>query len=385
MEEKVDWEEEVSLFDLINVLPKRKWVILAVTFIVLALSFLAWRFMLQTYKAEFEVSYAESSLPSEFKGSFTALYDSGQTHALVPYLYSYICQSCEMESPEDFLVQFQNHEALLSIAQELGVKETWERSAFSLRIQRKRLEEDESLLRGLQRLRIEGPWEIKGLWGKDPVSLKVEQKQPKGTFLVTLSARDGELLQRMAKGISGKIEEELLGFLRKQHQRKTEFFQNLQKEVSERYLAAKDKFFAFVKEHNFEESFLGMSPEKTLSLDTSKGLLFLPQSFSLHSGEETVSEKDSGDLEILDEYNLLLRDYTFWREISSLLTLSLPPTLEDGSYPFDGEVKIGEIVYSGTERSLKLNLAVGLVAGLFVGVLVAFFWEFWEKGKEARK
>ncbi|MBC7217791.1 MAG: hypothetical protein H5U36_06555 [Candidatus Caldatribacterium sp.] len=63
MEEKVNWEEEVSLFDLINVLLKRKWVILGVTFIVLALSFLAWRFMPQTYKAEFEVSYRESSLP----------------------------------------------------------------------------------------------------------------------------------------------------------------------------------------------------------------------------------------------------------------------------------------------------------------------------------
>ncbi|MGQ9623567.1 MAG: Wzz/FepE/Etk N-terminal domain-containing protein [Candidatus Caldatribacteriaceae bacterium] len=346
MEEKIGWEEEISLFDLINVLLKRKWVILGVILIVLALSFLAWRFMPRTYKAEFEVSCAESSLPSEFEGNFTVLYNDGQMYALVPYSYNYVCQLCKMESTEDFLARLQDHEVLSSIVRELGVEEARKKSAFSLKVQR---------------------------------------KQPEGVFLVTLSASDREPLQKMAERISGKIENGLLKFLREKHQRKTEFFQNLQKEVNKQYLAARDKLFAFVKEHNLQENILGASSKKTLSLDTSRDLLVFPQSLSFSSEKDKIASKeDSGDLEILDGYNLLLRDYAFRREINSLLTLSLPPTLEDGSYPFDGEVKVGEITYSGTGKSLKLNLAVGLVAGLFVGVLAAFFWEFWERERKAR-
>jgi hypothetical protein len=387
MEDRTDWEEEISLLDLINVLLKRKWLIVGVTLITFFLAFLTWRFVPQTFKAEFLVAFSESSFPGEFKGEVTVTYYGSDTPLNIPYSFSVPFE--EESSPSLLLESFTKEGKILEISHAGGF-ETFVRKY--------------------------------GLFVNGAL-------QNEGGFLFTISSRNEELCRKMAEALALRVKEELLGVLQKRHNAKIAFFQDLVKTSGERYKEAREKFFAFLEQNDLfaldarikevEESLAMLwEGKKVLQQQQEAPILSLPLSpealreLSFVSPdkalnfEETLKERyekaareidekiralqeERKTLEVqrfrqsylVDEYNPLLRDYTFWGELQRVLSLSLPPYEAVNTYAFDGKVVVGDIKYSGSKRSLKLNLAVGVVAGLFVGVFAAFFVEFWEKAR----
>lgn len=414
MENKTDWEEEISLFDLINVLLKRKWLIVGITLVVMVVAFLAWKLVPQTYRAEFAVSFTESSFPKEFKGQVAITYYGKEEPVYIPYSFS--LSSEDQELPGRTLDSFAKKQKLAGLAKEAGFEALFERAGGTLSVNITPQESDAN-----QTINEE-PGETE----QGPVF--PEKKE----FLVALSARDEELCRKIAQTLTSKIREEVLSALQTQHKTKLTFHQQLLETSDKNYRIARDKLIAFLEEknplaldarlQNIEQSLKALRESKyallvqqnafpislPFSAEALRELLYIPleEIFTLEKeakqrlGEKilevekeiTALEQEKKVLEqerlkrseLIDAYNLLLRDYTFWKEVKSSLLFSRPSLAEDGTYPFDGKVEVAEIEYSGSGRDLKLHLAVGLVAGLFLGVFVAFFAEFWEKAKMQR-
>lgn len=404
MENKTDWEDEISLFDLINVLLKRKWLIVGITLLVVVVAFLAWKLVPQTYQAEFTVSFTESSFPKEFKGQVAITYYGEKEPVCIPYSFS--LSSEDQELPGRTLDSFAKKQKLAELAREAGLEALFERAGNTLSVNVNPQKDEE--------------------------------------FSVVLSAKDEELCRKTAETLAPEIRKELLSALQKVHNAKLSFYQELLKTAEENHRIARDKFFTFLEKNGsltsdtkpydkriqeIQQSLkellerrktllsqqdapllsfplppealreLSFAPvEEMLDLQEEiknridKKIAELERKISSLQEEMAVLEQEKRALEqeklrqneLIDAYNLLLRDYVFWKEVKSSLLLSLPPLAEDGAYPFDGKVEVGEIKYSGSGRDLKLHLAVGLVAGLFLGVFVAFFAEFWEKAKMQR-
>jgi len=387
MEDRTDWEEEISLFDLVNILLKRKWLIAGVTLVAFALALLAWRFVPQNFRAEFQVTFAESSFPGEFKGEIPVTYYDSQEPLKIPYSFS--VPLGEEDSPGLLLASFTKEGKILEISRANGFEALVERHGLS----------------------------VNGTLQKE------------GGFLFTVSSRNEELCRKMADTLALQVQQDLLSALQKRHNAKIAFFQDLVRVSAERYEEAKEKLFAFLERNDLfaldtkikevEDSLAVLKErKKVLQQQQDTPLLSLPLSpevlreLSFVSLEKALSvgeglreryekaiqeidekiralqeEKEALEMQklrrstLVDEYNLLLRDYTFWRELQRALSLPLPPYKVASACAFDGKVIVGDIKYSGSKRSLKLNLAVGVVAGLFVGVFAAFFAEFWERAK----
>ncbi|WP_438317012.1 Wzz/FepE/Etk N-terminal domain-containing protein [Candidatus Caldatribacterium sp. SIUC1] len=387
MEDRTDWEEEISLFDLVTILLRRKWLIAGVTLATFILALLAWRFVPQTFKAEFQVTFAESSFPGEFKGQISVRYYGSQEPLNIPYSFSAPLR--EEDSPDLLLASFAKAGKILEISRTNDFEALVERYGLSVN-------------RTLQ----EG-----------------------GGVLFTVASRSQELCRKMAEVLALQVQRDLLSALQERHNAKIAFFQDLVRVSAERYEEAKEKLFAFLERNDLfaldarvkevEESLAVLKERrKILQQQQDAPVLSLPLSpevlreLSFVSLEKALSvgeglreryekaiqeideeiralqkEKEALEMQklrqspLVDEYNLLLRDYTFWRELQRILSLSLPPYEAVGARAFDGKVMVGDIKYSGNKRSLKLNLAVGVVAGLFVGVFAAFFVEFWERAK----
>jgi len=387
MEDRTDWEEEISLFDLVNILLKRKWLIAGVTLVAFALALLAWRFVPQNFRAEFQVTFAESSFPGEFKGEILVTYYDSQEPLKIPYSFS--VPLGEEDSPGLLLASFTKEGKILEISRANGFEALVERHGLS----------------------------VNGTLQKE------------GGFLFTVSSRNEELCRKMADTLASQVQQDLLSALQKRHNAKIAFFQDLVRVSAERYEEAKEKLFAFLERNDLfaldtkikevEESLAVLKErKKVLQQQQDTPLLSLPLSpevlreLSFVSLEKALSvgeglreryekaiqeidekiralqeEKEALEMQklrrsaLVDEYNILLRDYTFWRELQRALSLPLPPYKAVSACAFDGKVIVGDIKYSGSKRSLKLNLAVGVVAGLFVGVFAAFFAEFWERAK----
>jgi hypothetical protein len=387
MEDRTDWEEEISLFDLVNILLKRKWLIAGVTLVTFALALLAWRFVPQNFRAEFQVTFAESSFPGEFKGEIPVTYYDSQEPLKIPYSFS--VPLGEEDSMGLLLASFTKEGKILEISRANGFEALVERHGLS----------------------------VNGTLQKE------------GGFLFTVSSRNEELCRKMADTLALQVQQDLLSALQKRHNAKIAFFQDLVRVSAERYEEAKEKLFAFLERNDLfaldtkikevEDSLAVLKErKKVLQQQQDTPLLSLPLSpevlreLSFVSLEKALSvgeglreryekaiqeidekiralqeEKEALEMQklrrstLVDEYNILLRDYTFWRELQRALSLSLPPYEAVSTRAFDGKVMVGDIRYSGSKRSLKLNLAVGVVAGLFVGVFAAFFAEFWERAK----
>ena len=387
MEDRTDWEEEISLFDLVNILLKRKWLIAGVALATFFIALLAWRFAPQNFRAEFRVTFAESSFPGEFKGQIPVTYYGSQEPLKIPYSFS--APLGEEDSPDLLLASFTKGGKILEISRANGFEALVERHGLS----------------------------VNGTLQKE------------GGFLFTISSRNEELCRKMADTLALQVQQDLLSALQKRHNAKIAFFQDLVKVSAERYEEAKEKLFAFLERNDLfaldarikevgESLAVLKERRKVLQQQQDTPILSLPLSpevlreLSFVSLEKALSvgeglreryekaiqeidekiralqeEKEALEMQklrqsaLVDEYNLLLRDYTFWRELQRILSLSLPPYEAVGARAFDGKVMVGDIKYSGNKRSLKLNLAVGVVAGLFVGVFAAFFAEFWERAK----
>lgn len=414
MENKTDWEDEISLFDLINVLLKRKWLIVGIALLVVVVAFLAWKLVPQTYQAEFTVSFTESSFPKEFKGQVAITYYGEEEPVCIPYSFS--LSSEDQDLPKHTLDSFAKKQKLAELAREAGFEALFERAGNTLSVN---ITPQES---NANQIKDEELGEVK------QSTMLPEKKE----FLIVLSVKDEELCKKMTQALISKIKEGVLSALQTQHNTKLTFHQQLLETSDKNYKIARDKLLAFLEEknpltldaklQNIEQSLKALRESKHALLvqqntfpislpfpaEGLRELLYIPleKIFTLEKeakqrlGEKilevekeiTALEQEKRALEqeklrqneLIDAYNLLLRDYVLWKEVKSSLLLSLPPLAEDGAYPFDGKVEVGEIKYSGSGRDLKLHLAVGLVAGLFLGVFVAFFAEFWEKAKMQR-
>ncbi|BER91373.1 MAG: hypothetical protein PWP60_1092 [Candidatus Atribacteria bacterium] len=401
MENQTDWEEEISLFDLINVLVRRKWLIIGITLLVMIVAFLAWKFVPQTYKAEFTVSFAESSFPEEFKGQVSVTYYGDEEPTLIPY--SLALPQEKKISPERALLSFTERQKLAELAEKGGFGDLFRQAGGTVSASIDSLEKPET-----------------------------ETEDNIKEFSVLISTRNEELCEKLAQNLQSEIKEELLLALNTQHNIRLEFYQNLLATLEEKQKTARDELLTFLEYNDplkpereiekVEEALEALlETRKTLlsqqytplvssplSVESLEGLLFMPQDkinileteikksyrekladlekaiTALHKEKAKLELEKLKQDDLIDTYNQLLRDYTFWKEVKSSLLLSLSPLARDGAYPFDGKMEVGEIKYSGSGRDLKLNLAVGLVAGLFLGVFVAFFVEFWEKAKAQR-
>jgi hypothetical protein len=396
MEDQKDWEEEISLSDLVNILLKRKWLIAGVTLVVFLLTLLAWRFAPQTFRAEFQVTFAESSFPGEFKGEIGVNYSSpgeapdASYSFSIPYTFSASLEGTI--SPELVLQELTKEEKIQEVARVRGF---------------------EALLR--------------------QYDLAVEVAPQKGEgFLVTISSRNEELCRRAAEALALQAEEELLSTLQKRHDVKVAFFRNLLKASEEKYDEARKKLLAFLERNNFltldtriretEESLATLQERKKALQQQSVGIFLLPlllevlQELGLIAPDRVLSfermlqeqyeamarevdekiralEEEKKALEaqrysqndLVNEYTFLLWDCAFWERFRHALSLSSLSYEVVDALTFDGKAEIGNIKYSGGRRSLRLGLAVGVVAGLFVGVFVAFFAEFWEKARAQRE
>jgi len=364
-------------------------------------AFLAWKLVPQTYKAEFTVSFAESSFPEEFKGQVSVTYYGDEEPTSIPY--SFVLPQEKKISPEHALLSFTERQKLAELAEKGGLGDLFEQAVGTVSVN--------IAPRG---------------------KAETETENSTKDFSVVISARNEELCEKLTQKLQSEIEEELLLALNNQHSTRLDFYRNLLTTSEENQKTARDALLAFL-EHNdplrpereikkAEETLKTLLERKKtllsqqytpllplpLATESLEELLFMP-SDKIHALETEIKDsyregladlekeieilqKEKAKLELeklkqddlIDTYNQLLRDYTFWKEVKSSLLLSLPLLARDGAYPFDGKVEVGEIKYSGSGRDLKLNLAVGLVAGLFLGVFVAFFVEFWEKAKAQR-
>lgn len=383
-------EEEISLFDLMNILLKRKWVIVSTIILATLVAALLWYLMPQTIKIEFPVFFKDSTLSEKLEGQVQVVYYGVKEPVNIPY--AFVLQFEDTEDPTMFLSQLTKREKLREVAQEGGF-----------------LNLVESL--------------------GDVFSINIAS-QKDGGFLITISVQnrlfeEGKLL---AERLHGFLRERLLLLLEERHSKKTRFFQNLFESASKHYKESQNKFLAFTrmkdvtaidsklqsieetlnffkdrqnflrKQYNTPlltlplalESFQEFFPadfEKILSLQEelkksyTKELQELEEKIVALEEEKRILQRMRWENEdIVREYNTLLRDYTFWKTIYDSLAL-FPRT----SFPFDGQVKIGEIQYSRPPRNLKLNLAAGIVTGSFLGIFGAFFAEFWESARREGK
>ena len=392
MENRVDWEEEISLFDLVNILLKRKWLIAGVTLVTFFIALLAWRFVPQTFRAEFRVTFAESSFPGEFRGEMEVTYSSPGEAPDASYSFSI---------PYTFSASLEDTISPGLVLQELTKEEKIQEVA--------RVQGFEVLLK--------------------QYDLTVEVAPQKGQdFLVTISSQNEELCRKAAEALALQVKEELFDALRKRHDVKVAFFRNLLKTSEEKYDEARKKLLAFLERNNLstrdariretEELLATLQERKKALQQQSVGIFLLSlslevlQELGLIAPDRVLSfermlqeqyeamvrevdekirtlEEEKKALEaqryrqtdLVNEHTFLLWNCAFWERFRHALSLYLLSYEAVDAFTFNGKVEIGNIEYSGGRRSLRLGLAVGVVAGLFVGVFAAFFAEFWERAK----
>ncbi len=278
------------------------------------------------------MSFSESSFPREFRGEVQVIYYGKDEPVTIPYMFS--PRLDRSNTPESVLASFTDQVKLRAIAEEKGFGELFDRAGGMLR-----------------------------------VSIS---PQKEGGFLFTILAQNEKLVGRIAESLVPEIEGALRATLESQHKVKIQFLQDLLKTSEERYQEARARFLAFLdrqdpveieeRVQNLEERLrvlqnrrdtllklqdaplfsLPLAPEvlKEVSFFTLEKALTLQEELKKRYIEE-IQKLDSeiNALEVerkalkiaqqksdeaMREYNFLLRDFTFWKEVHTALTLSLP-------------------------------------------------------------